>query len=323
MQIEIVTPAPPGSRNGNRVTANRWARLLEELGHQVTVTTAWSGAAVDVLVALHARRSAAAVRDFAAAHPDRPVVVALTGTDLYQDLPDSVEVDQSLRRARAAVVLQARARESVPASLRERVHVIHQSVTVPQSQSQPQARVPAQGDDFPVLFLAHLRQVKDPVLLSAATRLLPSRSRVLVTHLGAALDPEWEEWAQAEMAANPRYRWEGDVARSEALRWLAEARLLVLTSRMEGGANVVSEAIAVGTPVLATRVEGSVGLLGEDYPGYVAVGDAHGLAALLVRAETDPEFYAELQERVTGLRHLVDPARERQAWAELLAEVAR
>jgi glycosyltransferase involved in cell wall biosynthesis len=144
---------------------------------------------------------------------------------------------------------------------------------------------------------------------------------VLVTHLGAALDREWEEWAQAETADNPRYRWEGDVARSEALRRLAEARLLVLTSRVEGGANVVSEAIAVGTPVLSTRVEGSVGLLGEDYPGYVAVGDAPGLAALLEHAETDPDFYAELQERVTGLRHLVDPARERQAWVELLAEV--
>jgi putative glycosyltransferase (TIGR04348 family) len=317
MQIEIVTPAPPGSRNGNRVTANRWARLLEQLGHQVTVTMAWSGVAVDVLVALHARRSAAAARDFAAAHPDRPVVVALTGTDLYQDLPDSVEVQQSLRLARALVVLQARAKEAVPASLRERVHVIHQSVTVA---DHPRRQL-AQSGAFPVLFLAHLRAVKDPVLVGAATRLLPSRSRVLVTHLGAALDPEWEQWAQAEMADNPRYRWEGDVARSEALRRLAEARLLVLTSRAEGGANVVSEAIAVGTPVLSTRVEGSVGLLGEDYPGYVPVGDAPGLAALLEHAETDPDFYAELQERVTKLRHLVDPARERQAWAELLAEV--
>jgi putative glycosyltransferase (TIGR04348 family) len=325
MQIEVVTPAAPESRNGNRVTASRWARLLERLGHQVTVTTAWSGVAVDVLVALHARRSAAAVRDFAAAHPDRPVVVALTGTDLYQDLPDSVEVHQSLRLARALVVLQTRAKEAVPASLRERVHVIHQSVTVPQRepQSQRQLQPEPQGGAFAVLFLAHLRQVKDPVLVGAATRLLPSHSRVLVTHLGAALDREWEEWAQAETADNPRYRWEGDVARSEALRRLAEARLLVLTSRTEGGANVVSEAIAVGTPVLSTRVEGSVGLLGEDYPGYVTVGDAPGLAVLLERAETDPVFYAELQERVTALRHLVDPVRERQAWADLLSAIGR
>ncbi|MEX2621638.1 MAG: selenoneine biosynthesis selenosugar synthase SenB [Egibacteraceae bacterium] len=316
MHVEIVTPAPPSSHNGNRVTALRWARLLRELGHRVTVTTAWSGVAADVLVALHARRSAAAARAFTAAHPRRPVIVALTGTDLYQDLTESPETQTAMEAAAALVVLQPLARTAVPSHLRSRVHVIHQSVTVPEA--------PPDGDRpgrFDVVFLAHLRAVKDPLLVAKATRLLPADSAVRVTHLGAALDRDLGERAAAETEANPRYRWLGDRPRAEALTRLARSRLLVLTSRLEGGANVVSEALAATTPVLSTRIDGSVGLLGRDYPGYFPVGDAGALADLLHRAATDDTYLGDLAAHVQARRDLVDPVRERRAWADLLRAV--
>lgn len=316
MRVEIVTPAPPRSHNGNRVTALRWSRLLDELGHKVTVTTEWSGTAADVLVALHARRSAAAARAFATAHPQRPVVVALTGTDLYQDLADSRETHATMEAAAALVVLQPLARTAVPPHLRERVHVIHQSVTVPDA-----SPATAGQDSFDVAFLAHLRAVKDPLLVAEATRLLPEDSPVRVTHLGAALDEALGERAAAETATNPRYRWLGDRPRPEALALLARSHLLVLTSRLEGGANVVSEALAAATPVLSTRIDGSVGLLGADYPGYFPVGDAGALAGLLHRAATDAGYLADLAGRVQARRGLVDPARERRAWADLLTAV--
>lgn len=315
MRIEIVTPAPPRSHNGNRVTALRWAGLLEELGHRVTVTTAWSGQPVDLLVALHARRSAEAARAFAGAHPGRPVVVALTGTDLYRDLADSPVAQTTISRADALVVLQERGRDAVPAALRDRVHVIHQSVTLPWSQP-PVAR---SDGVFPVLFLAHLRAVKDPFLPAQAARLLPATSRVRITHLGSEIDAGSADRAAAETAENPRYVWVGDVPRDQALHRLATSRLMVLTSRLEGGANVVSEALATGTPVLSTRIDGSVGLLGEDYPGYFPVGDAAALARLLHRVERDPPFLHALQAGVEARRELTSPARERRAWSELLA----
>lgn len=318
MKIEIITPAPPRSHNGNRVTALRWARLLGELGHDVAVTTDWSGTAVDVLVALHARRSAAAARAFAAAHPQRPVIVALTGTDLYRDLADSPEAQAAVETATALVVLQPLARDAVAPHLRERVHVIHQSVTVPDAPSA------ADGNgQFEVAFLAHLRAVKDPLLVAEAVRLLPEDSTVRVTHLGAALDDDLGERAAAETAANPRYRWLGDRPRPDALELVARSRLLVLTSRLEGGANVISEALAASTPVLSTRIDGSVGLLGADYPGYFPVGDAAGLARLLHRAATDAGFLTDLAARVQARRGLVDPDRERRAWADLLAAATR
>lgn len=315
MRIEIVTPAPAGSHHGNRVTADRWAGMLAALGHEPTITTTWSGEPVDALIALHALRSAEPALQFAAAHPERPLIVALTGTDLYRDLADSVQAQQAIEAADALVVLQARAVDAVPARLRERVHVIHQSVAAP-----PAVATPA-GDTFGVVVLAHLRAVKDPFLVAEATRLLPADSAVRVTHCGAPIDPGTQERARSETEANPRYRWLGDVARQEALHNLAASRLLVLTSRLEGGANVVSEALAAGVPVLSTRVDGSVGLLGDDYPGYVDVGDAAGLARALQRAERDPAFLAELTAGVAARRHLVDPERERQAWADLLARV--
>jgi len=97
--------------------------------------------------------------------------------------------------------------------------------------------------------------------------------------------------------------------------------LLVQTSLSEGGANVISEAIAASVPILASAIPGSIGLLGQDHPGYFPVGDEQALSALLWRAETDTEFYESLQERSRSLRPLVDPAREMASWEQLLQEL--
>jgi glycosyltransferase involved in cell wall biosynthesis len=101
---------------------------------------------------------------------------------------------------------------------------------------------------------------------------------------------------------------------------MARSRLLVITSRSEGGANVLSEAIASGVPVLSSRIPGSTGLLGSDYPGLFAVGDTHGLAALFERAESDAEFRGSLTSWCRRLAPLVEPARERKAWRDLLRD---
>jgi glycosyltransferase involved in cell wall biosynthesis len=104
---------------------------------------------------------------------------------------------------------------------------------------------------------------------------------------------------------------------------LARCRLLILTSELEGGANVISEALALSVPVLASRIAGSVGLLGRDYPGYFPFGDTAALARSIERAETDPRFYQILRRWCTGLRRLVDPACEQQRWRDLLRELQR
>jgi glycosyltransferase involved in cell wall biosynthesis len=174
-----------------------------------------------------------------------------------------------------------------------------------------------------VCVLGHLRPVKDPFRTARAARLLPPGSRLSVLHVGAALGPVMADQARAEAAVNPRYRWLGELPRGRALRVLARSRLLVLTSELEGGANAISEALAASVPVLSSRIAGSVGLLGADYPGYFPVGDTAALAQLLELAELDAGFYRGLEEWCARLRPLVDPGRERRSWADLLAELGR
>ena len=322
MRISIATPAPPGSRKGNRATAVRWAGLLRSLGHRVRMVEAWDVAAddppADLLVALHARRSSASVERWRARRGTAPLVVALGGTDLYEDLPGSAEALRSLALADALVVLHPRGVAALPADVRGKAVAVIQSATPPRG-----APPPPRGDAFEVVSLAHLRPVKDPFLLPRALRLLPPRSRVRAVHLGAALDAEAEARARTEASECPRWTWVGDRPREEAKRRLTSSRLFVLTSRLEGAANAISEAIACGTPVLSTAIDGSVGVLGEDHPGLFPVGDAAALAALLLRAEEEPPFLEALRARSIALQPLVEPAREREAWRRLLARLPR
>jgi len=315
MRICIVTPTPPRTYHGNAVTALRWQSILKDLGHQVEVTQEYSDGAFDVLVALHARKSAPSVERFIEAWPGAPVVVALTGTDLYPDLATSGVPYAVLDAAARLIVLQPLGIEQLPAHLRPRARVIFQSVP-PLSGETPRT------DVFQVIQLAHLRPVKDPFRLAEASRLLPPDSRIQVVHLGGVREPEMAERARQEMAINLRYRWLGEVPRPEALRVLARSRLLALTSKHEGGANAISEAVAASVPVISSRIPGSLGLLGPDYPGYFTPGNTVELACLLCRAETEPSLLDNLARRVTGLRAQFDPGLERDRWRSLLAEIA-
>jgi len=314
--ILLVSPAAQAAAHGNDVTALRWRSILTELGFDVRMANDYERGDYTALIALHARKSADAVRAFHAAHPGAPIVLALTGTDLYPDLVTSGVDPDVLALASRIVVLQPHALAQLDAAQRARTTVIVQSMPdIPR-------RIP-RDDVFEVAVLAHLRSVKDPLRAAEASRLLPARSRVVVSHAGAPLDENLTRLAREESTRNPRYRWLGELQRPEALRLLAHSRLLVLTSHDEGGANVVSEAIAAGVPVLSSDIPGSRGLLGDDYPGYFPVGDTEALADALLAAETDRDgFHQRLQQKCEDLHELVDPHRERAAWSTLLTELS-
>lgn len=320
MKIGIVTPAPPRSRYGNRVTAIRWERILKRLGHRVRIIQAYQGEPYDLLIALHARRSHSSIVRFQRQHPDRPLVVALTGTDLYRDLPRSRKAQKSLELATRLVVLQPKAGEKLRPGLRDKIRVIYQSAPAP-----PRMRVSRElhgsRRSFDVCVIGHLRPVKDPFRAALAARQLPPSSRIRILHLGAAMDEAMAARARAEMKANPRYRWLGEQPRWRVRQVLTHSALCVLSSKLEGGANVVSEAIVAGVSLLASRIDGSVGLLGKDYAGYFKVGDTDGLARLLNRTERDQVFLARLRAHCTRLAPLFDPHRERIAWTRLLQEL--
>ena len=314
MKIHIVTPAGPKLRNGNRVTATRWSRFLRQLGHEVLLEESWGGEKLDVMIVLHARRSHPSIERYATTYPDRPLVVALTGTDLYRDIRSDEAARESLELATALIVLQEKGAEELEPRHRSKTRVIYQS-------AEPIKRQPPAKSRFDVCVIGHLRDEKDPFRAALAARLLPPTSRVRVIHTGRPYDEEFAERARLEASENPRYRWLGEVPRWKARRVLARSRLLAQTSVMEGGANVVSEALASGVPVVASDVPGNTGVLGEDYPGYYPVGDEEALARLLYRTETDEEFYETLKAGCEARKHLVLPEREKAALGRLVEEV--
>ncbi len=312
--IGIVNPAP-AVRGGNRVTALRWAQVFRRLGWRVFREESWSGRPCELLVALHARRSHSSLVRFRREHPDLPVVVAATGTDVYSDVPDGGEARECFGLASRIVVLQPLAVEQLPSEARLRARVIYQSVTPPRRRP---GRV---KDAFQVCVIAHLRPVKDPLRAAFAARLLPAASRVRIVHLGALIDERMAEELEREQRENPRFRWLGDRPRAEALETLARSHLCVSSSRHEGGSNAVSEALALGVPLLSTRIPGSTGLLGEDYPGTFPVEDTEALAGLMLRAENEPEFLRGLEQACRARAWLTDPAQELESWRELLNEI--
>ncbi len=294
----------------------RWRRILRELGHEVRVADAYDGSPTDLMIALHAWRSAESIRRFRALYPDRPLIVALSGTDIYEYIArDPAPVLHSLACADRLLALQDLVRRRVPMRFRSKLRVLHQSAHLlrPGRKS---------TRSFDVAVIGHLRHVKDPMRAALAARRLPASSRMRIVHYGAAESPRWAAAAKAEMARNPRYVWRGDRPRAEVGRLLGRARAMVLSSRSEGGANVISEAVAAKVPILASRIDGSVGLLGRDYPGYFPVGDTAALARLLHRVESDPPYLSRLQRAIARRALLFRPAREKAAWKKLIRELA-
>src|SRR5688572_19429574 len=106
MKIAMAVPPSSSPSSGNWRSAARWARMLRSLGHRVTARSDWGGGNDDVLIALHARKSYAAIESFHAAHPDRPIVLVLTGTDVYRDIRSDAQAKAALDLAAAIVVLQ-------------------------------------------------------------------------------------------------------------------------------------------------------------------------------------------------------------------------
>ena len=317
MRILIVTPAPPRSRYGNRVTALRWARILRGLGHRVTLVQTYQGQPCGLLIALHAVRSHAAVRTFRLLHPTRPVVVALTGTDIYRDLPKSKKGVETLEAASRLVALNSKAQERLPPRLRGKVRVIFQSAQA------PSGTPPGPPRGFDVCVVGHLRREKDPFRTAMAVRGLPAHSMIRVLHSGKAMDARMEALATGEERRNPRYRWLGELPPWRVRRLYRTCRLMVLSSRMEGGANVISEAAVAGLPVLAARIPGSVGLLGEKYPGYFPVGDTRALKKLLLKVEREPRFLAQLRSWMEALAPRFRAESEAACWAALLEELGQ
>jgi putative glycosyltransferase (TIGR04348 family) len=307
-KVVIVSPALARENNGNWQTASRWAHFLR--GHyDVTIMRAWTPAlpAPDLLIALHARRAAASLAAYSDALPAQPSVLVLTGTDLYRDIAIDAAAQASLRRASALVVLQDAGLALLPAAMRGKARAIYQSAPALAPCPHASAR-----RSYPITMVGHLRAEKDPLTFIAAAALVTSPKARMV-HIGGVLDAALGAAAAAAQAANPRYRWLGNLAHGATRQRLRRSHAMVIASRMEGGANVIIEAVTSGVPVLASDISGNRGMLGDDYEGYFPAGDAPALARLIARSIDDAVFYRRLAAQCAARAALFAPAAEQAA----------
>ncbi len=313
-QVVIVSPALRDANNGNWRTARRWqAHLAGDFRPRIVTDWPDEASADDrVMIALHARRSADAIAAWHAARSSGGLALVLTGTDLYRDIQTDASAGRSLAMAGQLVVLQECAPEALPVEWRAKTRVIFQSTPARQILAKSCRRLR-------LLMVGHLREEKSPETLFAAARLLSNQHDVAIDHVGEGLDPALAAAARATMLAVPHYRWLGGLAHEAVRRRIQRASLLVHTSRIEGGAHVIMEAVTSGTPVLASAVAGNVGMLGADYAGYFPWGDAAALAELILRCRSGglmPTLAAQCRARAP----LFDPATERAALRRLVHE---
>jgi len=317
MKIQIISPGGElqegHTRTGNRGTASQWGRLLVELGHDVRILNDYSPEAIDLLIALHGEKSAGAIEHYRNSNPAGKLIVGLAGTDIYPD-PDS-ETVKAMAAADGLIALQVKAIDKVPGEFRFKVSVILQSAI-------PLDPPPIKATDtFDVSIPGHLREVKAPLLLAKAARNLPDDSKIRVLQAGDMLEAQYVEAVKEESEHNSRYHYLGQLDRQSTARLIASSHVMAMTSINEGGARVVGEAIVNHTPVISTYMDGSIGMLGEAYPGYFPVDDADALTNLLWKCESDTDFLNSLTRWVQELAPAYSPDREREELAILLARV--
>ncbi|HCY63815.1 MAG TPA: TIGR04348 family glycosyltransferase [Oxalobacteraceae bacterium] len=317
--IVMISPALANANNGNWQTASRWAHILRQR-HAVTILASGDlrpqdlPAPPDLVIALHARRSATALQALAERFPQVPTILVLTGTDLYRDIRIDAAARQTLQRADQVVVLQQAGLEELTPEIRARTSVIHQSAPLLKPlDAGCKSRMP----HFEVCMIGHLREEKDPAAFMQAATLLAT-PRIRLTHIGGALDAELAAMAEATAARHASYRWLGALPHEEARRRLQRCHLMVIASKMEGGANVIIEALASGVPVLASDISGNRGMLGDDYVGYFPLGDSAALARAIERAAGDAAYYAQLQRQCQARAPLFAPEREQAALLDLV-----
>lgn len=315
MKVLVTTPYEKNSLQGNTVTAKRVVSILQESGIESAVLSNDDEVGrADVLIALHARKSAHFIDEFLAVNPAGKVIVYLTGTDLYSDIPSCCEIcEKSMELADALVVSQEASLSSVPERYCAKSVVVHKSIEIPELASKA-----TEPDLFTVI--GHLRAVKQPFMAVESLQLLEGSVRLVL--LGKEVDLGSDEISRKWQAKDPRFQWLGGVPYAETLQWMQRSVATINTSLAEGGANSVGESIVLGVPVLASRVEGNVGMLGDDYAGYFSADSEQELADLMHRVIHDSDFLEKLRQQVRVRSEKFLRENEKQDWMNVIQKIS-
>lgn len=329
-----MSPALADSNNGNWQTARRWQQFLSD-HFTVRIVKHWEESPATAndaaMIALHARRSADSIAAWAQSRGVEStgsstgspgLILALTGTDLYRDIESDKTAQRSLELAQHLIVLQEKGMEKLSEAMQAKTTVIFQSTTTRKTLPKAKRRLK-------VAMVGHLRDEKMPQTLMEAAVLLRGYGDIYIDHIGGPLDPELAQAAEETMQVCPNYRWLGNQPHGATRTRIQRAHVLVHASKMEGGAHVIMEAVCSGTPVVASYIDGNVGMLGAGYPGYFPLGNSHALANVLTQLQEDivnpkplppgkSSLYAKLKNQCAERAKLFAPENEQNALIELV-----
>jgi putative glycosyltransferase (TIGR04348 family) len=312
--VVIISPALSDANNGNWQTAKRWAQMLSTQ-HRTRIVRQWqpdADSSDQIMIALHARRSSDSIAAWYTQHGCGNLIVALTGTDLYRDILDDAQAKASIDAAGQLVVLQELGISSLPEQHRAKTSVIFQSTTARKTLRKTDKHLNA-------VMVGHLRDEKMPQTLFETARLLTEDKNIRITHIGAGLDEGLAQAAINTEALCAGYTWARGLEYAQTRQRIQRAHVLVHTSKIEGGAHVIMEAVCSGTPVLASLMDGNVGMLGQAYDGYFPVGDAPALAKLLRQCQHENSFLDQLANQCALRAPLFSPLAEQKALLRLVA----
>jgi putative glycosyltransferase (TIGR04348 family) len=312
-EVVIVTPALAESNNGNWRTAERWRRSLSSQ-YRVELVTHWEPSmgkqrGPKLLIALHARRSAQSIRAWSKAFPSRPLVTVLTGTDLYSDILKDPMAVQSLDQSTALVVLQDQGIAALPSRFRSKATVIYQSG----SAWKPRAVKPL---PFLLCMVGHLRKEKSPETFMQLAQCFEEAPGIRFELIGGVIDQKLGERASSLALHSRVFAWTGALSYRTTRNRIRNAHLLIHPSSLEGGAHAILEAVNSGTPVLASKVPGNVGMLGSNYLGYFKHADVKQLRQLVGECQQSygsaTGLYNELLKQLSLRQELFKPAHEKK-----------
>ena len=313
MKVCISSPYSLAEPKGNSVTAQRIAGLLRSRGIDARASHGFDGGAADLLVSLHAVKGANAVQEYRRAYPRGKVLVLITGTDIYQSLPaGSEEGEFCLQEAAAIVVPFGRMIGHLAPKWRSK------AVVVPSSLEPLNVCASPRKSPFVISVIGHLRDVKRPFLTIEAISRHPEWREAEVWQIGQALSDQFAQTARQWEERDRRYRWYGGVPRVQCLQLCAQSHLTVNSSELEGGANAVLEAMTLGVPILASRIDGNIGLLGEDYEGYFEGRMDDKLRDVFKNPQILNSWTQYAQDRLS----LFSADCESQSWLDLMNQIS-
>lgn len=315
MDILILCPIINALETGLYTTARRWETIFRQLGHNVRIASPSDAVTeTDILVALNPVRCSSYLEDLPLS--ETPLIVVLTGTDIYNELKKKPNFYRHLESARVLIGLHPGITEEVPERYRSKLRVIVQSA--PNQKSRPQNNI-LYGQ---AIFIANLRYFKRPMTVFAAACALNENVNINITHIGDIVDDEYHFWSQPEFHKTvPRYNWLGAKTREDTASALASSDVMLIASSTEGGSNVQSEAISAGVPIISSRNRCVESLLGSDYPGLFDTDNHHQLACLIEKFFVDHSFRELLKSNVSRASYQFSYDLEVEKWKNVIQEI--